>query len=130
MKNEQGFTMLELLIAIAILAIGLLGLATLQSTSIKENRDSKEMTTAVFLAEKKMEELKSSTFNAAPLNIGASTDSNNPMNGSGAAGGIFYRSWNVQNYLGSNNMKQITVSVSWTISGKSHSTSLNTVVAK
>jgi type IV pilus assembly protein PilV len=130
MKNDQGFTMLELLIAIAILAIGLLGLATLQSTSIQGNRDSKEMTTAVFLAEKKMEELKSSPFNAAPLNIGSSTDSNNPMNGSGTSGGIFNRSWTIQRYLSSNNMKQVTVSVSWAISGKSHSVSLDTVVSK
>jgi type IV pilus assembly protein PilV len=130
MKNDQGFTMLELLIAIAILAIGLLGLATLQSTSIQGNRDSKELTTAVFLAEKKMEEMKSAAFNAAPLNIGSSTDINNPMNGSGATGGIYYRSWNVQRYLSSNNMKQITVSVSWTISGKSHSIAFDTVVSK
>jgi type IV pilus assembly protein PilV len=130
MKNNQGFTMLELLIAIAILAIGLLGLATLQTSSIQGNRDSKEMTTAVFLAEKKMEELKSSPFTASPINIGTTNDSNNPMNGSGASGGIYNRSWNVQTYMSSANMKQITVTVAWNMAGKNHSVSLDTVVSK
>jgi len=128
MKNEHGVTMIELLIAIALLSIGLLALFTLQSTAIQGNRDSKEATTAVFLAEKKIEELKNIPF--INLTLGTTTDSSNPMTGSGTPGGIYNRSWSVQSYSGSANMKQITVTVSWTQSGQNHSMVLDTLVSK
>jgi type IV pilus assembly protein PilV len=128
MKNENGVTMIELLVALALLSIGLLALFTLQSTAIQGNRDSKEMTTAVFLAEKKIEELKNTPFGS--LSLGSTADSNNPITGSGTTGGIYSRSWNVQSFSGSANMKQITVIVSWTQSGQSHSAALDTIVSK
>jgi type IV pilus assembly protein PilV len=128
MKNEQGFTLIEFLIAVMLLSIGLLGLVTLQSTAIRGNLDAKELTTAVFLAEKKMEELKNTSFGS--LTLGTANDAHNPIDGSGQSGGIFSRTWNIQNYTGSSQMKQITVSISWTLAGKSHSASIDTVIAR
>jgi prepilin-type N-terminal cleavage/methylation domain-containing protein len=128
MKNNQGFSLIELLIAIALLSIGLLALFTLQSTAIRGNLDSKELTTAVFLSEKKMEELKNTPFDS--LTLGSANDANNPINGSGQGGGIFNRSWTIQSYSGSSRMKRITVSIAWTLMGNSHSTSMDTVVAR
>jgi len=45
-----GFTLLEILITVFILAIGLLGLAALQMTSLKNNHSAQHRTSAVVLA--------------------------------------------------------------------------------
>jgi len=45
-----GFTLLEVLVALLVLAIGLLGLAALQTMSFKFNHQSYERTQATFLA--------------------------------------------------------------------------------
>jgi type IV pilus assembly protein PilV len=57
-KNSQsGFTLVELLIAVVILAIGLLGLAQLQITAMKANSQSATSTAAAALAQKIVEEI-------------------------------------------------------------------------
>jgi type IV pilus assembly protein PilV len=38
MSNNQGFTLIEVLITVVVLAVGLLGLAGLQTTSLKHNQ--------------------------------------------------------------------------------------------
>jgi prepilin-type N-terminal cleavage/methylation domain-containing protein len=127
-KNKKGFTLVEFLIAAAILSFGLLALINLQLMAIRGNHDSKEMTRAIFLAEKKMEELKNTPYSS--LGIGTQQDTNNPMNGQEQSGGIFNRSWIIQNYEGSNFMKQVTVNISWTLKGQSHTVTNSTVVSK
>lgn len=54
---QSGFSMVELLIAIVILAIGLLGLAELQITATKANAQSDSITVANGLAQKVVEEI-------------------------------------------------------------------------
>ena len=49
-SKQAGFSLLEILIAIFILAIGLLGLAALQTTSLKNNHSALYRTTATVLA--------------------------------------------------------------------------------
>jgi type IV pilus assembly protein PilV len=128
LKNKQGFSLVEFLIATIILSVGLLALINLQWTAIRGNSDSKEMTNAIFLAETRMEQLKNIPY--ASLVIGTTQDPNNPMNSQGQSGGIFSRSWTIQNYLGSNFMRQITVNISWTIKGQSHNATYQTVVSR
>ncbi len=40
-SNKQGFTLLEVLVSVVVLSIGLLGLAALQSTSMRFNHDAR-----------------------------------------------------------------------------------------
>jgi prepilin-type N-terminal cleavage/methylation domain-containing protein len=126
--NNKGFSLIEFMIAITILSVGLMALVGLQSTAIKGNGSNKNLTTAVMLAEKKMEDLKNTAFTS--LTTGTTNDPGNPLTGIGGSGGFFNRSWNVQTYSSSTNMKQITVTIAWTAAGRSHSTSLDTVVTQ
>lgn len=50
MKNSQGFTLLEVLITLVILAVGLLGLAGLQATGLKQNHSAYMRSQATQLA--------------------------------------------------------------------------------
>lgn len=58
MKNRmQGFTLIELMVALTILTIGLLAMAKMQMSSIQGNAFGGRMTTAVALGQDQMEEL-------------------------------------------------------------------------
>jgi type IV pilus assembly protein PilV len=54
---QNGFTVIEVMIAITILAIGLLGIASMQMNAIRGNSLSDNITCALALAEDKMEAL-------------------------------------------------------------------------
>jgi prepilin-type N-terminal cleavage/methylation domain-containing protein len=57
-KNPQsGFSLAEMMVAVMILAIGLLGLAELQVTAIKANAQSDSISVANTLAQKVVEEI-------------------------------------------------------------------------
>lgn len=46
-KKNHGFTLIEIMVAIFVLAIGLLGLAGLQTTSLKNNHSAQQRTEAI-----------------------------------------------------------------------------------
>ena len=54
---QAGFSLVELLVAVVILAVGLLGLAELQITATKANAQSDSMTVANGIAQKVIEEV-------------------------------------------------------------------------
>lgn len=57
--NQKGFTLIELLVALTIFAIGLLGIAGLQTTSIFSNANSNVRSIEVALGEGVLEEILS-----------------------------------------------------------------------
>jgi type IV pilus modification protein PilV len=57
LKDDTGFTLIEILIAIAIFAIGFLALSSLQISAGKSNRTASEITVAVNIASDQMERL-------------------------------------------------------------------------
>lgn len=51
MKNESGFSLVEVLVAIVLVAVGLLGLLSMQTTAISGNRFSHDGTAGVQVTE-------------------------------------------------------------------------------
>ncbi|MGA1825707.1 MAG: type IV pilus modification PilV family protein [bacterium] len=128
MKNQQGFTLVEVLLSVIILSTGLLLIAELQITGAKGNKNSKDTSSAIILAESKIEELKDDGFSSlidGNFPVGTSI----PIDPSGAAGGIFTRRWTIRPYKNSSTMKHVEVNVTWADKGRSHSISLDTVLS-
>lgn len=50
LNNENGFTLIEVLVAVVVLSIGLLGLAGLQANGMRQNHSSLLRSQATFLA--------------------------------------------------------------------------------
>ena len=111
LSNPQGFSLIELLIAMAILALAMLAAATMQFNSVRNNTNGNIVTQANMLAKAKMEELKN-TRNLDDLAPGS--DEN--VDGEGQPGGIYDVSWDVGN-LGTT-ARRLTVTVEWTRRGE------------
>jgi prepilin-type N-terminal cleavage/methylation domain-containing protein len=57
-KCEKGFTLIEVMISMVILAVGVLGLAPLMVLSIYSNTYSQDLTRATAVAQDRIEQLK------------------------------------------------------------------------
>jgi len=89
MKKNQGYTLIEVLIAMAIFAVGFLALASLQIKSISQNASSRMATDATTMAIESMERLISLPYNHGDLDQG-----NNPHGTQTTAG--YTIEWNIQ----------------------------------
>lgn len=56
--TQQGFTLLEVLVAVVVLSIGLLGLAGLQATGLSQNNSAYQRTQATLLAYDMLDRLR------------------------------------------------------------------------
>ena len=119
--GEKGFTLIEVVAGLVILAIGLLGIAAMQVTSIKGGYFSNNVTQATILAQDKLEYLKNLSYSDSNLSSGQHNEGI-------ISGTIFSRMYNVLEDAG-NSIKTITVTVSWTDRGN-HSISFSTIRSK
>lgn len=75
LKENRGFTLVELLISVAIMAIAFAGLATMQVACINGNAIASNLTGAVTLAQDKFEELNSLDYDDLDLkNVNTTND--------------------------------------------------------
>ena len=105
-NDEGGFTLLELLVAITILAVGLLGIAGLQGTTIRKNVSAMKNTEATALIEDKIEEYRNRPYASIPEEEVVDTNL-------GSTGQFTRKSIVVNNTPIPGTTKTITVSVSW-----------------
>lgn len=62
LRNNYGFTLIEIVVALAVIAIGIFAIMTLTLMVVKGNAHSRKNTAATTLAQKKMEEIKALNF--------------------------------------------------------------------
>ena len=103
---EAGFSLIEVLVALTILAVGLLGLALLQTTAIKGNTIASKSSIAVQVAQHKLEWFRNQPW-VTIISSGTISDNatatavyatlpGNPGGDTVVAGGTpFYRVWAV-----------------------------------
>ena len=71
--NEHGFTLIEVVIAMAIFSIGILGVAAMQTTAAGGNSSARRVTNIANVAADHVERLISLPYNHASLNNGSHT---------------------------------------------------------
>jgi len=116
--GKKGFTLIEVLIGLIILAIGILAIAGLQITSIVGTSFSNNLTQASVLAQDRLEFLKGLPLNDARLDTGTYNDPSDI--------GIFKRSYQA-NRNANPNFVTITYTVSWLEKGVTHTVSFRTI---
>ena len=112
-KRQEGFTLNEILVSIALIAIGVLGFSVNTIGVIQGNQISGNVTIASTLAQDKIEEIKAS---------GTLTNGSDNITATGASGGTFNRAWTIGTSslndatggAAGSSLKEITVTVSWT----------------
>lgn len=62
LRCQEGFSLIEVLVALAILAVGLLGLALFQTTAIKGNAIASKWTVATALAQDRLERFRHASW--------------------------------------------------------------------
>jgi len=111
-NNEIGFTLIEILFAMVIFAIGFLAIASMQISAGKSNRTASERTFAAILASDHMERLMSLSFEDSNLDSTANPHLDNQDK--------YNIEWNVtdtdMNSDGNNDAKIINLTVSWDVS--------------
>lgn len=91
-SSESGFSLIEVLVALGILATALVSLAQLFAASTASNLGARSTTYATVLAEQKLEELRSLTWGFDPMGLplsdtttDTSVDPETPVGGTGLA---------------------------------------------
>ena len=121
--KSNGFSLIELLIAMAILAFSMLAAASMQYSAIRNNTNGNIYTQANMLAKTKLEYLKNLDIESAELN--ASEDWNSEpalIDENEQPGGIYERRWLIRE-LGTQ-ARTITMVVEWTRLGDTRSVEL------
>lgn len=107
--KQQGFSLIEVLIAMAILSIGLLAIASMQIGAINGNVSANRRSVSEKLGTDTMERLIRLNWSDSDLSIGNHTDPGNPIDG------IYTIGWVVSG--GPGGTRQIVVTVSWSEKG-------------
>ena len=77
-RNNKGFSLLELMVTLAILSVGLLGLSAMQITGAQGNATSQKITIATTLAQTGIEDFMSRSAGDAIFDTAAGSDDGKP----------------------------------------------------
>ncbi len=105
--ESKGFSLIEILIALVILSIALLGLAGLMVQTTKNNSFGGRMTEAATFAQDKLEEFRAIGWVKIPPNT---SGIDYPK---GTSEIVYTRNWHVSPNPTNGNLKEITVTINW-----------------
>ena len=104
-RSNAGFSLVEVLIALIVFAIGVLGLALVIPTGTNRVGKAGQQTRASQIAAMRAEQLLTTPYSDSDLDAGTHTDSSNPIDG------YYYVEWSVTDDQPITACKRITVTV-------------------
>ena len=106
--KSEGFTLIEVLVSLVILAISLLALAGLMNTTTKNNALGGRLTEAATFAQDKLEELRVTSW----TNVGAFSGADQVA---GSTGINYGRNWVVRPNppTGNDPLRAVTITINW-----------------
>lgn len=116
MRNKEGFTLLEIILALALFSAGIIAIMRVFSSGLVSSRDVEDMSLALNIAQKKMEEIKNIPFAGIISSGPAPADSTAPFS-------KFNATVNVTGI----NPKQIEVTINWNVQGGTTGVMLTTL---
>ena len=119
--NQNGFSLIEMLIAISVMALGMLAAASMQYSAVRNNTTGNTSTEATMLAKSQLEMLKNHDIGSTSLAVGNYVDPTR-VDANGNPGGIYSRAWRIDP-LGTT-ARRISVTVQWTKFGRSRTVSV------
>jgi len=124
--DQRGYLLLEIMVAVAIFSIGFLAVGTMIISTTRNNTTANIITQATLLAEETLEDLKKETLGSL-ITGGPYNDPQNPIDEWGNKGGIFKRSWIIDDPVGLNSSRRVRVTVSWERLGQTRRVELTTI---
>lgn len=116
--RAAGFSLIEILFALTFLAVGILAVATMIPAGTRGVTQSRVLTSGLMAAQKKLEDLKGTTFSS--LAVGTFSDSTS----------YYKRTWTVTDSFPMAGCKKILVTVNWKDSHGTQSTQLVSYVTR
>jgi type IV pilus assembly protein PilV len=120
-KGEDGFSLIEIVVGISILTVGLLGIASMQVSSIHGNARAMEVTEAATWAEDQIEKLMALPYDDDDLAAGDHPD---------VTQGDYTVSYTVLDDNPLVDTKTVRVTVSWSDRGAAKSMTLRHVIPR
>ena len=138
-SNQKGFSLIEILIAITVFAIGILAVGKMQIAAIKGNSFANDITKATTLAQDRMEELISLSYDDTDSLDDNDTDDKAGLDDTDAAAdhkdannpvdGRYNIFWNIAPDHPIDNTKEIRVIITWTDKGAEKKVSISSMKA-
>ena len=133
-RRDSGFSLVETVVALLVLTVGLLGMATLAIYVMKGNKSSNQISTATALAQDKMEKLRGLGYEGLPSSNSTVTENYGSIriNEDEAPPPEFYPYKRVVVTKVDDPvqfMKTVTVAVSW-VSDKEHSVKNTMIISR
>jgi len=124
---RKGFTLIEIIMAMAILAVAVIGVVQLLPTGIRASRSSEMMSKAVFIAQEKTEELKLAGFDVISAE-------NPAIDLEGESGDYAWEAEvsevSLDGLISSDDVRQLTMRISWQERGKTQSEEFITYIGR
>ena len=122
LKTDNGFTIIEVLIAISVLTIGILAVSSMQVYAIRSNAFASYQTQGTTLALDRLEKLMSRPYGDSDLTAGTHTDPSPPSKYSVV--------WDVEDNSPLANAKRVKVTVTWTDHGMQKHVSVERIIPR